>query len=73
MSNLGTITSKNDGKEMAIQNVNNWTIRVRKINMLLNLIQKQDNDSLIDKIYLYANTSVSQNVNFRLKNVKMLE
>ena len=41
---------------MAIQNVNNWTIRVRKINTLLNLIQKRDNDSLIDKIYLYANT-----------------
>ena len=26
----------------------------RKTNTLLNLIQKQDNDSLIDKIYLYA-------------------
>ena len=26
----------------------------RKTNALLNLIQKRDNDSLIDKIYLYA-------------------
>ena len=26
----------------------------KKTNALLNLIQKQDNDSLIDKIYLYA-------------------
>ena len=25
-----------------------------KINALLNLIQKQDNDNLIDKVYLYA-------------------
>ena len=39
---------------MAIQNANNRTIRVRKTNALLNLIQKRDNDSLIDKICLYA-------------------
>ena len=26
----------------------------RKTNILLNLIKEQDNDSLIDKIYLYA-------------------
>ena len=40
--------------KMAIRSGDNWTIWIRKTNALLNLIQKQDNDSLLDKIYLYA-------------------
>ena len=52
MFNLGTVTSKNDNK--------NWPYRMLiigpsgsgKTNTLLNLIQ-QDNNKLIDKIYLY--------------------
>ena len=36
---------------MVLQNVNNWTSGSRKTNALLNLIQKQDNGSLTDKIY----------------------
>ena len=54
MFNLDTITSKNDHKK--------WPYRILligpsgsgKTSVLLNLIQKQNNDSPIDKIYLYA-------------------
>ena len=42
---------------MVMQDVNNWIIWIRKTNALLNLIQKQNNDSPIDKIYLYAKES----------------
>ena len=53
MFKLDTVTTKNDNK--------NWPYRMliigpsgnRKTNALLNLIQ-QDNNNLIDKIYLYA-------------------
>ena len=38
----------------SIQNVNNWRFGSGKTNALLNLIKKQDSDSLIDKIYVYA-------------------
>ena len=31
-----------------------------KTNLLLDLIQKQDNDSLVDKIYLYAKDLINQ-------------
>ena len=41
---------------MAIQNANNWTIRVRKTNALLNLIQKRDNDSLIERFVCMLKT-----------------
>ena len=37
----------------SIQNVNHWRFWIRKTNALLNLIKKQDSDSLIDNIYLY--------------------
>ena len=43
-----------------------------KTNALFNLIQ-QGNSNLIDKIYLYAKDIENQNINFLLKNVKMLE
>ena len=39
---------------MAIQDVITGPSGSGKTNALLNLIQKQDNDSVIDKIYLYA-------------------
>ena len=62
----------------AIANKNNkdddkkWPYRTLKIgpsgsgktNGLFNLIQKQDNDSLIDKIYLYPKDLSETNINF---------
>ena len=57
MFNLDAITNKNNKDDDK-----KWPYRILiigpfgsgKTNALLNLIQKQDNDSLIDKIYLYA-------------------
>ena len=39
----------------------------RKTNALLNLIQKQDNDNLIDKIYLYAKELSEPKYQFLIK------
>ena len=44
-----------------------------KTNALLNLIQKQDNDSLIDKLYLYAKDLSESKYQFLIKKVKMQE
>ena len=41
-----------------------------KTNVLLNLIQKQDNDSLIDKIYLYAKDLSEPKYHFLIKKRK---
>ena len=57
MFNLDAITNKNNKDDDK-----NWSYRMLiigssgsgKTKALLNLIQKQDNDNLIDKIYLYA-------------------
>ena len=57
MFNLDFITNKND-----INDDKNWPYRMliigpsgsAKTNALLNLIQKQNNNNPIDKIYLYA-------------------
>ena len=57
MFNLDAITNKNNKDDDE-----KWPYRMLiigpsgsgKTNALLNLIQKQDNDSLIDKLYLYA-------------------
>ena len=57
MFNLDAITNKNNKNESK-----NWSYRMLtigpsgsgKINALLNLIQKQNNDSPIDKTFLYA-------------------
>ena len=63
MFNLDAITNKNNK-----DNDKEWSYRMLipepsgsgKTSALLNLIQKQDNDSLIDKIYLFAkNVSIS--------------
>ena len=53
-------------KKVVIQNVNNWTISIRKNNALLNLIQ-QDNNNIIDKIYLYANDLSEPKYQFLIK------
>ena len=66
MFNLDTVTSKSDNK--------NWPYRILiigpsgsgKTNVLLNLIQ-QDNNNLIDKIYLYAKDLVEPKYQFLIK------
>ena len=57
MFNLDAITNKNkknDDKKWSYKMLIIGPSRSGKTNALLNLIHKQDNDSLIDKIYLYA-------------------
>ena len=67
MFNLNAITSKNDDKK--------WPYRLLiirpsgsgKTNTLLNLIQKQNNDRPIDKIYLYAKDLSEPKYQFLIK------
>ena len=54
MFNLDTITNKIYDKKWPYRMLIIAPSGSGKTNALLNLIQKQDNDSLIDKIYLYA-------------------
>ena len=57
MFNLDAITnenSKNDNKKWSYRMITIGPSGSGKTNALLNLIQQQDNDSLTDKIYLYA-------------------
>ena len=69
MFNLDTVTSKNDNK--------NWPYRMliigpsgsAKTNTLLNLIQ-QDNNNLIDKIYLYTKDLEEPKYQFLIKKCK---
>ena len=44
-----------------------------KTNTLLNLIKEQDNDNLIDKIYLYAEDSNEPKYQFLIKNREDVE
>ena len=56
MFNLDAITNKNnkdDDKKWPYRMLIIGPSRSGKTNTLVNLIQKQDNDSLFDKIYLY--------------------
>ena len=53
MFNLDTVTNKNDDKEWPYRMLIIGPSGSGKTNALLNLIQ-QDNNNLIDKIYLYA-------------------
>ena len=53
MLNLDTVTNKNDDKEWPYRMLIIGPSGSGKTNALLNLIQ-QDNNNLIDKIYLYA-------------------
>ena len=62
MFNLDAITNPNNNDDNR-----KWPYRMlitgpsgsEKTHELLNLIQKQDNGSLVDKIYLYANQNIS--------------
>ena len=57
MFNLDVITNKNnedDGKKWSYRMLIIGPSGSGKTNALLNLIEKQHNDSPIDKIYLYA-------------------
>ena len=70
MFNLDAITNKNNKNDDK-----KWPYRMLliepsgsgKTNALLNLIQKQDNDSLIDKIYLYAKELSEPKCQFLIK------
>ena len=70
MFNLDTITNKNN-KDVDKK----WPYRMLiirpsgsgKTNALLNLIQRQDNDNLIDNIYLYAKDLSEPNNHFLIK------
>ena len=44
-----------------------------KANALLDLIQKQDNDNFVDKIYLYAEDLSEPKYQFLIKNMKIQE
>ena len=67
MFNLDAITNKNNKDDHKT-----WPYRILiiglavsgKTNALLNLIQKQNNDSPIDKIYLYAKDVSELNISF---------
>ena len=57
----------------SIQNVITGGSGSRKTNALLNLIRRQDNDSLIDKISLYAKDLNKPKYQFLIKNRENLE
>ena len=62
MFNLDAITNKNnkdDDKKWPYRMLIIGPSRSGKTSSLFNLTQKQDNDSLIDKIYLYAKDLVN--------------
>ena len=67
MFNLDAIANKNnkdDDKKWPYRTLIIGPSGSGKTNVLFNLIQKQDNDSLIDKIYLYAKDLSETNINF---------
>ena len=70
MFNLDAITNKNnkdDDKKWPYRMLIIGPSGSRKTNALLNLIQKQDNDSLFDKIYLYAKDLSESKYQFLIK------
>ena len=66
MFNLGTITSKNDDKKWPYRMLLIGPSGSGKTNALTNLIQ-QDNNNLIDKIYLYAKDLSEPKYQFLIK------
>ena len=66
MFNLDTITSKNDDKKWPYRMLLIGPSGSRKTNALINLIQ-QDNNNLIDKIYLYAKDLSEPKYQFLIK------
>ena len=70
MFNLDAITNKNnrdDDKEWPHRMLIIGPSGSEKTNVLLNLIQKQDNDNLIDKIYLSAKDLSEPKYQFLIK------
>ena len=73
MFNLDAITNKNnkdDDKKWPHRMLIIGPSGSGKTNALLNLIQKQDNDSLVDKIYLYAKDLSEPKYHFLIKKCK---
>ena len=73
MFNLDAITNKNnkdDDKKWPNKMLITGSSRSGKTNALLNLIQKQDNDSLIDKIFLYTKDLSEPKYQFLIKKRK---
>ena len=71
MFNLDAITNKNnkdDDKEWPYKMLITGPSGSGKTDALLNLIQKQNNDSPIDKIYLYAKDLSEPKYQFLIKN-----
>ena len=52
---------------MVVQNIITGSSGSGKTNALLNLLQKQDNDSLVEKIYLYAKDLSEPKYQFLIK------
>ena len=83
MINLDDITNKNNKEynekwpyipDHLYRILINGVSGLGETNALLNLInEKQDSDSLIDKIYLYAKDLSNPSMNVWLKSGKMLE
>ena len=70
MFNLDAIANKNnkdDDKKWPYRLLITGPSRSGKTNTLLNLIQKQYNDSLIDKMYLYAKDLTEPKYQFLIK------
>ena len=70
MFNLDAITNKNnkdDEKKWPYRMLIIGPSGLGKTNTLLNLIQKQDNDSVFDKIYLYAKDLSEPKYQFLIK------
>ena len=70
MFNLDAITNKNnkvDDKKWPCRMLIVGSSGLGKANALLNVIQKQDNDSLVDKIYSYAKDISEPKYQFLIK------
>ena len=72
MFNLDTVTTKNDNKNWPYRMLILGPLGSGRTNALINLIQ-QDNNNLIDKIYLYAKDLEEPKYQFLIKNLKMLK
>ena len=71
MFNLDTVTSKNDKKAWPYRKLVMGPSGSGKTNTLLNLIQQDNN--IIDKVYLYANDLEEPKYQFLVKNEKTLQ
>ena len=69
MFNLDPVTSKNDNKNLPYRMLIKGPSGSGKTNALLNLVQ-QDNNNLIDKIYLYAKNLEEPKHQFLIKKIE---